>query len=161
VGTRERKAFSAAGSEHFALPQSFPQLRDVDVYLGFLDRGAEAVRVASAATATLARVPGVQALLTAGVGRVVKGSTGGPDAAVRSRTGSHVVAEARDADGDLVARVALEGANIYDFTAAMLAWSAHAAAAGRLRVTGAAGPVAAFGLDALADGVRAAGLQRI
>ena len=63
-----------------------------------------------------------------------------------------IVAEACDAAGRVVGRAHLAGVNGYDFTAGMLAWGAHAAAAGRLQGTGALGPVAAFGLEALLEG---------
>ena len=60
----------------------------------------------------------------------------------------------------MLATVVLEGVNGYDFTAGMLAWGAHAAAAGRTAGQGALGPVEAFGLDALEEGARSAGIAR-
>jgi hypothetical protein len=66
-----------------------------------------------------------------------------------------------DAGRRVLARTTLEGVNGYDFTAGMLAWGAHAAAHGRLRGTGAMGPVQAFGLDALCEGARSAGIERV
>jgi hypothetical protein len=42
----------------------------------------------------------------------------------------------------------------------MLAWGATTAAAGGVRATGAAGPVQAFGLEALTAGAAEAGLVR-
>jgi short subunit dehydrogenase-like uncharacterized protein len=160
VGDRVRKALSAGSTEHFGLPQAFPALREVDVYLGWFGDASETLRRASAATAWAMRVPGVRPALGALVGRLVKGSTGGPSEEQRARTGSEIVAEASDASGRVLSRVRLTGVNAYDFTAAMLAWSAHAAANGRLRGVGALGPVAAFGLDALEEGVRSAGIER-
>jgi hypothetical protein len=61
----------------------------------------------------------------------------------------------------VLGRAHLAGVNGYDFTAGMLAWSARAVAAGRLQGTGALGPVAAFGLQALSEGVRSAGIERV
>jgi short subunit dehydrogenase-like uncharacterized protein len=160
VDGRARKAISAGSSEHFGLPASFPGLRDVDVYLGWFGGASDALRVAAAGVALATKVPGVRGLLGEVVARTVKGSSGGPDAEARAQSGSLVVAEAADASGRVLARVQLSGVNGYDFTAGMLAWGAHAAAAGRLRGTGALGPVEAYGLDALCEGARSAGIER-
>jgi hypothetical protein len=59
----------------------------------------------------------------------------------------------------VLAGVRLEGVNGYDFTAGMLAWAAHAG--GRLHGAGPLGPVDAFGLDALTEGLRSAGIERV
>jgi short subunit dehydrogenase-like uncharacterized protein len=160
VGGRARKAMSTGSSEHFALPRSFPALRDVDVLLGWFGGASDALRALSLGASLVTKVPGVRGLLGAAVGRVVKGSSGGPDAEARARTGSLVVAEAQDAAGRALATVVLEGGNPYDFTAGMLAWGAHAAAAGRTAGQGALGPVEAFGLDALEEGARSSGIAR-
>jgi hypothetical protein len=53
--------------------------------------------------------------------------------------------------------VRLDGPDGYDFTARILAWGAMRAAGGAVRGVGALGPVQAFGLDELLDGVRDAG----
>jgi hypothetical protein len=92
---------------------------------------------------------------------LVKGSTGGPDAAARAKIRSIIVAEAHDPAGTLLARVRLEGINFYDFTGRILAWGAQTAAAGGLQRTGALGPVDGFGLDALEAGCAEAGLARV
>jgi short subunit dehydrogenase-like uncharacterized protein len=160
VDGRSRKAISAGSSEHFGLPPSFPGLRDVDVYLGWFGGASDALRLASAGMAVATMVPGVRGVLSELVARTVKGSTGGPDAEARAQSGSLVVAEAADASGRVLARVQLSGVNGYDFTAGMLAWGAHATAAGRVNGTGALGPVEAFGLDALCEGARSAGIER-
>jgi short subunit dehydrogenase-like uncharacterized protein len=160
VGDRLRKALSAGSTEHFGLPQAFPELREVDVYLGWFGGASDTLARMSAATALATRIPGVRGALNAAVGRFVQGSTGGPSEEERARTGSDVVAEASDASGRTLARVHVTGVNAYDFTAGMLAWSAHAAANGRLRGAGALGPIAAFGLDALEEGARSAGIAR-
>jgi hypothetical protein len=47
----------------------------------------------------------------------------------------------------------------YTFTGRVLAWGAQRAAEGGLQGTGALGPVDAFGLVALTDGCRWAGLE--
>jgi short subunit dehydrogenase-like uncharacterized protein len=160
VAGKARKGISAGSSEHFALPRSFPGLRDVDVLLGWFGGASDAVRAFSLGTSLVTKVPGVRSALGTAVGKVVKGSTGGPDAQARAGTGSLVVAEAQDAGGRVLSTVVLDGVNGYDFTAAMLAWGAHALAAGRVAGRGALGPVEAFGLDALEEGARSAGIAR-
>jgi hypothetical protein len=57
--------------------------------------------------------------------------------------------------------VRLEGGNIYDLTAGLLASGAQAAAAGGLQRTGAVGPVDGFGLDPLQARVAEAGSARL
>ena len=94
----------------------------------------------SALTAAAARVPGVRRGLGAATERLVKGSTGGPDAAARARASTTVVARALGPGGDRLAQVRLEGGDAYDFTARMLAWAAEQVAAGALRGAGALGP---------------------
>jgi short subunit dehydrogenase-like uncharacterized protein len=157
---RARQGVTAGSSEHFALPRLHPGLRDVDVYLGWFGPASRAVQGAGLATSLVTRVPGAKQALGALVGRAVKGSTGGPDAAARAGTGSLIAAEAISPRGDVLSRVRLEGVNGYDFTAAMLAWGAERAAAGGLCGTGALGPAEAFGLDELEAGVAEAGISR-
>jgi short subunit dehydrogenase-like uncharacterized protein len=90
--------------------------------------------------------------------RFVKGSTGGPDEAARSRTGSLVIAEAFNASGTLLARVELKGVNGYTFTGEMLAWAAQRALEHGVHGAGALGPVEAFGLHELEAGCAEIGL---
>jgi short subunit dehydrogenase-like uncharacterized protein len=162
VGGRMRKAMSVGSTEHFGLPRSFPALRDVDVQLGWFGGQTDVVRAFSLGTSLLTRVPGVRPAIGGVLARAVRGSTGGPDAEARAGSRSAVVAEALDAGGRVLAGARLEGVNAYDFTAAILAWGAHAAATGRLSAdAGALGPVEAFGLDALAEGARSAGIERV
>jgi short subunit dehydrogenase-like uncharacterized protein len=161
VEGRERPAFSVGSTEHFALPRSFPQLRHVDVYLGWFGPLSRPMQAMSAATATAAKVPGVKGALEAVVSRALKGSTGGPSADERSRAGSHIVAMARDDAGGALAEVRVAGINFYDYTARLLAWGAEAVAANGMRGSGALGPVEAFGLDELEAGSREAGIERV
>jgi short subunit dehydrogenase-like uncharacterized protein len=157
VGTSRRQGISVGGSEHFALPRLAPGLREVNVYLGWFGPLARPMQAMSLGTA----VPGAAALLKAIGGRFVKGSTGGPDAQERSRSGSHIVAVAYGAGGQELARVELTGVNGYTFTGRILAWGAQQAAAGALRGRGALGPVDGFGLGALTEGCRWAGLAAV
>jgi hypothetical protein len=119
------------------------------------------MRVISAGMSALTKIPGATDALDAVFSRVVKGSTGGPDAAARAKSTSVVLAEARDAGGQVLASVRLEGINGYDLTARFLAWGAQAAAAGGLQGAGAMGPVDGFGLAALEAGCVEAGIARV
>jgi short subunit dehydrogenase-like uncharacterized protein len=155
------RAISASGTEHYTLPRIHPSLRDVDVYLGWFGHASEPLRALSAGLSVVTAIPGARDALDAVMSRVVKGSTGGPDAAARAKIRSIIVAEAYDPAGALLARVRLEGVNFYDLTAGFLAWGAQTAAAGGLQGTGALGPVDGFGLDALEAGCAEAGIGRV
>jgi short subunit dehydrogenase-like uncharacterized protein len=157
---KQARAISVATSEHFALPRVHPTLRDVDVFLGWFGPASEPLRAFSAALDPVLKIPGARDGLRSLFGRLVKGSTGGPDAAARAASRSVVLAEAFDAGGTRLADVRLEGINGYDLTANFLAWGAETVAAGGLQGTGALGPVDGFGLDALERGCADAGLAR-
>jgi short subunit dehydrogenase-like uncharacterized protein len=156
----QKPAVSISSSEHLALPRLHPGLRDVGVYLGAFGGAARPMQALSAVNSALMRVPGARSATRASITRFVKGSTGGPDADTRTKSGSYVVAAAYDVTGSMLAEVRLSGVNVYDFTAGMLSWSAHRAAAGALQGTGALGPVEGFGLDYLQMGAAEAGLAR-
>ena len=158
---KQARAISVASSEHFALPRVHPTLRDVDVFLGWFGPASEPMRVISAGMSALTKIPGATHALDAVFSRLVKGSSGGPDAGARAKSTSVVLAEARDAGGRVLASVRLEGINGYDLTARFLAWGAETAARGGLQGTGALGPVDGFGLDALEAGCVEAGLARV
>ena len=155
-----RQAISIGATEQFALPRVHPGLRDIGVWLGWFGPASRPVQALSAATALATQVPGVRGAISAAAGCFVPGSTGGPDAATRARAHARIVAIASDGGGRELATVRLQGANPYDFTAAMLAWGAVRAASGGLLASGALGPVDGFGLDALQAGAAEAGLGR-
>jgi short subunit dehydrogenase-like uncharacterized protein len=156
----DKPALSIASSEHFALPRVHRGLRDVGVYLGTFGSASRPMQVLSAVNSVLMRIPAARSATRAAVTRFVKGSTGGPDADTRAKSGSLVVAAAYDGAGSELSQARLAGVNVYDFTAGMLCWGARRAAAGALRDTGALGPVEGFGLDALQAGAAEAGLVR-
>jgi len=156
---KKRLAFSVGGSEHFGLPGEFPQLREVNVMLA--GAGATETRLMPLATLGLAaarRVPPLHDGLSNLVRDRVQGSTGGPDEASRARSSSLVIAEAFAASGELLHRTRLEGVNAYTFTGDMLAWAATELATGSVERVGAQGPVGAFGLGRLEEGLRSAGI---
>jgi len=157
---RSRQAVSAGSSESFALPRIHPGLQDVDVYLGVFGPASRAISLASFAIGGATRIPGVKPALQGGLARLVKGSTGGPSAAQRERSGTEIVAEALDPAGRVLAEARLSGVEVYTFTGAIMAWAAERAAAGGLQGVGALGPVDGFALEALEQGVAEAGLRR-
>ncbi|MDP2710148.1 MAG: saccharopine dehydrogenase NADP-binding domain-containing protein, partial [Solirubrobacteraceae bacterium] len=80
-----RPAVSIGATEQFALPRVHPGLRDVRVWLGWFGPASRPLQALSAATAIATKLPGVRDAIGAAAGRIVKGSTGGPDAARRAR----------------------------------------------------------------------------
>ncbi|HKP91034.1 MAG TPA: saccharopine dehydrogenase NADP-binding domain-containing protein [Thermoleophilaceae bacterium] len=161
VNGRERPAISVGSSEHFALPRLQPGLREVDSYLGWFGPASRPMQAMSAVAAAATAIPGMRSGLQSLAGRFVKGSTGGPDAEVRAKSGSYAVATAYDDSGRELAEVRVEGGNAYDFTFGILAWGARTAAAGGLTGSGALGPADGFGVDELEAGCREAGLTRV
>lgn len=159
VGDTDRQGVSVGGSEHFALPRLYPSLDSVDVYLGWLGAASRAAQAGSVVGSAVAKIPGAQAAADAVVERLAKGSTGGPDAETRAKSGSDIVAIASNENGEELAEVHLSGVDGYTFTARILAWGAMRAAEQGLGGTGALGPVDAFGLDALREGVERSGLR--
>ena len=158
VDGRSMTGVSIPGSEHLALPASYPQLRDVSVFLGLPPLAARAMSVGGLVSTPARRIAPLKRVALAGVGRVVKGSTGGPNADARSRARCAVVAVARSASGEVLATTTLRGPDPYDYTAGILAWGARTIAAGGQQAAGGLGPVGAFGLDTLRAGCAEAGL---
>jgi short subunit dehydrogenase-like uncharacterized protein len=154
-------ALSVGGSEHYALPLVHPGLRDVGVYLGWFGPATPAISLASRTAGRVAGLPPVRRAIGKGMARVLKGSTGGPDAVTRSKFTTFAVAEAKDGQGATLTRAVVEGLNPYDFTGQMLAWTADRILAGGLQGSGALGPADAFTLDVLQDGVREIGVHRV
>jgi len=153
VRGKERPAVSLGGSEHLTLPASYPQLREINTYLGWFGPLSRPVQAASLASSLAVRVPGMRSVLQAAGDRAA--SFGGTPQAGSGV--SHVVAAAYDAGGTQLAEVQLSGPEPYTLTAGIVAWAAQRAAAG----TGALGPLQAYGLEALEAGVADAGLTRV
>ena len=140
MGGKDLSGITAGSSEHFGLPAAFPQLRDVDVYLGWFGPMSRPIQGFSAVMAGVQKIPGASSALNSVVGRFVKGSTGGPDEQERSKSGSRIVAIASDAGGRQLSEVRVEGVDGYTFTARMLAWSAMQAVDGGVARNGRARP---------------------
>ncbi|MEV5651287.1 saccharopine dehydrogenase NADP-binding domain-containing protein [Nocardia sp. NPDC052254] len=159
VAGRSRTGVSIPGSEHLILHRAHPGLRETGVFLGLPSPAARGLQLTSLVFDAAARVAPVRRLAEEAIGGVVKGSTGGPDAATRAHTRTWAVAEARDDAGRVRSSATLSGVDPYEFTAAILAWGARTALAGGVRATGALGPVEAFGLDELTAAASAAGIR--
>jgi short subunit dehydrogenase-like uncharacterized protein len=158
LGSREAAAVSVGSSEHYALPRLSPNLREVNAYLGWFGPASRAMQVTSGGLSLAMKLPGLEQLWDAVSGKVVRGSTGGPDVEARARTGSHIVGIAYDAAGGAMSEVHLTGVDGYTFTGQILAWGAERALDGGLRGTGALGPVDGFGLEELTAGCAEAGI---
>ncbi len=161
VEGEQRPAVSVGTSCHFGLPRVAPQLREVNAYLGWFGPLSRVVQISAAGGSLAMKVPGMRRLTAAATGRFVKGSTGGPDAQARAKTGSHFVAIAYDGSGAPLSEVHLAGLNGYDYTARLLAWGAVQASEGGLRGAGALGPVDGFGLESLQSGSNESGVARV
>ena len=165
-----RSGLTVPASEQFTLPRLAPSLRDVRVGLGWFGSLTPTVAAASRAAdavdplvgSVLERVPQLRSaaawLSRPVVGQLAKGSSGGPDARARARTGSLVAADVRGAGGELLAHVELSGPNPYSLTGDLMAWAARTIAAGGVLAAGALGPVEAFGLATVRDACGIAGL---
>jgi short subunit dehydrogenase-like uncharacterized protein len=158
IGSKELTGVSVGSSEHFTLPRVAPRLREVNAYLGWFGPASRAMQLFSAGSSLAMKAPGAEKLWSSVSDRFVQGSTGGPDAEARSRSGSHIVGIAYDAAGRALSEVHLKGVDGYTFTGRMLAWAADRAASGGLKGTGALGPVDAFGLEELVAGCAEAGI---
>jgi short subunit dehydrogenase-like uncharacterized protein len=158
---RSKPGISVGTSEAFSLPRVFPNVRDVEVYLGWFGGASRPMQAFSLVGAGVSKIPGASAGLNAVASRFVKTSTGGPDEEARAATGSRFVAEALGESGELLAAARLEGVNGYTFSGESLAWAAERIAAGGSSGVGALGPVEAFGLDALEAGVAECGISRV
>jgi short subunit dehydrogenase-like uncharacterized protein len=161
VRGRQRPAVSVAASEHFALPRVAPQILDVDVYLGWFGPMSRPLQAFSLTMSAMGAIPGARGMFSGLTKRLVKGSTGGPDAESRAKSGSHYLAVVRDGAGKSIAEVHLEGPNGYTITGDLLAWGAGIAARGGLKGSGALGPADGFGLDVLDAGAAELGLRRV
>jgi short subunit dehydrogenase-like uncharacterized protein len=161
VDGRRLQGVSVGSSEHFALPQVHPHLREVDVYLGWFGPASRPMQAMSAGISLVTKVPGARAAIGGALGKAVRGSTGGPGPEERSKGGSHIVAIAYDAAGAPLASARVTGVDGYTFTGAILAWGATRALERGLGGSGALGPVAAFGLDELERGSAEAGIERV
>lgn len=129
-------AIAIGGSEHFCLPRVAPWLDEINVALGwFSPKGQDAD--SSAPTQSV---------------------QDGPTAQKRESMRAVIVAEARDAAGEVIGRVDVDGPNPYDMSGLLCGWAAAQIADGAELPAGVVGPVEAFGLPRLRAGCQEIGL---
>lgn len=154
-----KKVVSVCGSEHFALPESYPQLQTIKTYIGWFKIFSYPMFVISRINSLMFKVPTIQKCLRLLVGKALHSSRKGPDVNNRRDTGSHIVGIACNDKKMVLAKAELRGINGYSFTANMLAWGADIAAQDKINKVGALGPVEAFGFEGLKGGCKQAGLE--
>jgi short subunit dehydrogenase-like uncharacterized protein len=159
VKGKSRTAVSLGATEQFSLPRVFPELQDVDVYLGWFGPASRALQGLTFVSSPLLQLPGALPALRRTLGRLARSSGGGPDAESRAGTASHVVARACDGGGRVLAEAHVDGVNGYTFTGRMIAWAATQALEVGIQGKGALGPVEAFGIDELDAGCAECGLE--
>ncbi|WP_106850403.1 trans-acting enoyl reductase family protein [Blastococcus sp. Marseille-P5729] len=150
------RGFSVGSSEAFSLPRVYPQLKNVDVYLGWND--PDKVQAQAAALEPMLADEQTRAKLMAESEAKLPGSTGGPDAETRAQTYAVILAEGSNDAGDVLSQVRVSGVNGYDFTARFMALVAEKLLGGEVERRGAIGPMEAFGRDKLTDYVAEAGI---
>jgi short subunit dehydrogenase-like uncharacterized protein len=156
VDGKAREAISVGGAEHFGLPAAYPRLREVNVYLGWFGPLARPLQAGSFVGQYVRKVPLTTATMKFWGERALSLLTG-PDSGTTPGGRSWIAAEAYDAKGRQLSEVHLAGVDGYAFTAGFLAWAAQQPVDG----VGALGPVAAYGVERLAAGMSAAGLDRV
>ncbi|RKS09308.1 short subunit dehydrogenase-like uncharacterized protein [Nocardiopsis sp. Huas11] len=163
VGGRRRPAFLVSGTEVLLLPDTCPELSDITVYNGCFGALSRPVSLLTALADAVTRLPGGGGLTELLTRPLAGGPPGGPDAAARARTRSHVVAVASTAGprSTPLAEVHVEGPNPYTLTGELMAWAAQRLATGADAVPGVVGPVEAFGLDPFRDACAGMGLERV
>ncbi|WP_404951330.1 saccharopine dehydrogenase NADP-binding domain-containing protein [Streptomyces sp. ARC12] len=163
VRGRRKSAFLVSGTEVLFLPEEFPSLDAVTVYNGWFPGLSRPLSLYSALTDAASRLPAGRKLADALTRPLLVGPPGGPDAALRARIPSHVVALAStdDPGSAPLAEVHLEGPNPYSLTGELIAWAAHRLATGSGATPGVVGPTAAFGLDVLRRGCAELGLVTV
>src|SRR4051794_37737973 len=73
------EAISVGGTEHLALPRSFPGLLDVEVYIGWMGRLSRPTQAWMLAGSLMAGVPGMKAGMRSFASLLAEGAVGGPD----------------------------------------------------------------------------------
>lgn len=163
VRGRRKSAFLVSGTEVLFLPEEFPSLDDVTVYNGWFPELSRFLSLYSALANATAHLPAGNKVTDVLTRPLLIGPPGGPDAALRARIPSHVVAVASSGVESQapLAEVHLEGPNPYSLTGELIAWAAHHIATHADVTPGVVGPVTAFGLDTLREGCAELGLVTV
>lgn len=158
VNGRKASTLSAPGSEVHALPRVYPWLRDVNGYNGWFGPLCGFFSLFMRVHAIPMKWSPYRRLMQWIAGKVTSRGRG-PNETQRDASGSRIVALAKSADGAVLARTDLVGADGYDFTARMIAWAAQSILEHRNLRGGVCGPLEAFGLDRLVNGHHECGLE--
>lgn len=159
LANKELPAISVPSSENIFLPRSFPQLEEVNCYLGWFGLSSYALMPFSRLQYFITRFPGYSFVLDKLLSPLTRSDGQGPDAQKRAKSGSHIIAITYDKQGNELTKAELIGIDTYSFTANILAWTAEQVFQGNISGPGALGPVEAFGLERLVEGIRQAGLE--
>lgn len=158
VGKLTLDAVSIPSSEHLWLPGVYPQLTDVEAYLGWFGNGSRWMSRLSRMNAPLLRVSWISRMLKS-LAPAPKSEGDGPSDEELLNSGAHVVALAYDRNGKELARADLVGLDGYNYTARMLACAAKAIADGVVSAAGALGPLQALGYQPLVKANYESGLE--
>lgn len=153
-GKRKRWAMSVPGSEPFSLYKTYTGLVEINGFNGWFGSLSVVFSGYLRLTALLLKLPLYGRLLEFLTGLLTSSGKGAD-----TGSGSYIVACAHNAGGAEIARASLGGVNGYVYTGKMLAWTAEAILHGKLKKTGALGPIEAFGLDVFVEGNRRCGLN--
>jgi hypothetical protein len=134
-------------------------LKDINTYLGWFAGKTYTMRYAAILQSFLGKLPGYRPMAQSILSLAPASKGQGPHADRLKINSSHIVAETYDNNGRLLARADMVGIDGYTFTAKFIAWGADMARQGRVRKSGAIGPIEAFGLEALKEGCRQSGLN--
>ncbi len=159
---RTLTAVSIGGTEQFALPRSYPQLRTINTQVGWIGRWSRAWSTAGVLAGGAMQVPGVGSAMGAVMRTALGGvSDTGPADHQRAANRSHVLAVGRDGAGVEIDRVQVDGPDPYDMTADLLDWGAALLQRRQDLPVGALGPIDGLGLDRLQAGCLALGIADV
>jgi short subunit dehydrogenase-like uncharacterized protein len=153
---------SVGGTEAISLPNMYPGLDEVNVYMEWPGPPRVVQAVVHGFAIALGAIATTQTghrVIESAVKGAAKKTGGGPTAEARAESATLVVAVCRDENGRPISGVRLQGpVNGYTLTGRTLAWGASSLRAGRQFVSGAVGPVEAFGLEQCLSALADAGL---
>ena len=161
IKDKSRPAISVSSSESFFLPSSYPQLTDVNVYLGWFGKASYVLFPSSIMNKYLVMIPGFRRAFKKVQPYIFTSHGRGPNEAERKLSCSQIIAIAYDKEGNELSTALLEGVNGYTYTGDILAWTAEQLMQGKQKTAGAIGPVEAFGLDHLIKGCEESGLSLV
>ena len=160
VKDKERAAVSVGGAEHLGLPASYPRLREVNVYLGWFGPLARPMQAGALVGSVATRLPGVREALEFAGEKLVALGRGPRGRARRPAAMSWVAARGLRRRRRAARRGPPRGRQLVRVHRRLHRLGGARRAAGRVKGTGALGPVEAFGLAELERGCAAAGLSR-